>query len=363
MARYAAMGGTGFGGAYLYNHQDLLDYAFSDGFKGILHYFTAPSTSIGDRSSPAVATAQMSALESLSRELSDLKHAQRHGYNSLITASQPATILGVPMWQIIGLATTMGSVYWKVKGYELKDLVYVSKAHFTNVTDSLKAQFSVLQDTLEVVKADLMERVHNVHLKLVEVQESIEMKIGLEIGKVDEKIGSVSSELVKVNDQLSQSNSRMDGITEHITSIGKSVSTIGEEIDDKLGKVHSEVEELREASDENYKRMACTTSVIDQKLEKLSSQTTHHLTSLQSGLDDSSRGIKLLCEYVCSQSQTTNNPELIDSLQKFAKSSPVTTFASAPFALAPFLRHGRNSSSSGTLKFSLQQQAQQDTQS
>lgn len=48
------------------------------------------------------------------------------------------------MWQLVTIVGTAGAIYWKVKGYSFNDLVYVSKKHFSTVTESLVEHISAV---------------------------------------------------------------------------------------------------------------------------------------------------------------------------------------------------------------------------
>eukprot|EP00298_Acanthocystis_sp_HF-20_P002913 c13297_g1_i2.p1 GENE.c13297_g1_i2~~c13297_g1_i2.p1 ORF type:complete len:368 (-),score=157.77 c13297_g1_i2:115-1218(-) len=353
-SKLIGFGSAGFGGAFLYNNPDAIEGITSGSTfspSSILHYLTAPSSKSSSKDSSSVTNkAQLEAMDSLKRELSDLKHMQRSGYNTLVYATQPTTFLGFPIWKIFAITFAVGSIYWKVKGYEIKDLVYVSKKHFNTVTENLRLQFDVLKEVMDSVKADLMERVQILETKLVDAREAIEAKIGYEMTKVDGKIEGVSSELVKVNGQLSQSGIQISSIATDIGEVKKDISGINSGIDSRLTKVHNEVEDLRAASDENYARMSAKTTNIDNKIEKLSLQTTQHLSALQAGLDQSSKGIKLLCEFVA-QSQPTvtgTKSDLLESLQEYARSSqgpqsPLSLQSKNPM-LPPFFRNSSSPS-------------------
>eukprot|EP00298_Acanthocystis_sp_HF-20_P025829 c3817_g1_i1.p1 GENE.c3817_g1_i1~~c3817_g1_i1.p1 ORF type:complete len:350 (-),score=135.33 c3817_g1_i1:43-1092(-) len=318
------MGGAGYGGAYFYNNRDLLDEVLGDRVRGLQHSLL-PSRGV---SSDA---ASIAALEGLSREIAELKQAQRAGHHSLIISSQPTTILGVPMWKAVGLVGTLGFIYFKVKGYEMRDLVYVSQKHFTTVAESLRQQFDVMQTVLGAVKADLMERVHVVETKLVETREAIEALIGFRIGKVEERVDGLSTELTNTNAQISENTIRLGQISGDLVDVKSNISAVGVELDGRISQVQTKVGELRESTNENFERMNEETHNLDLKIERLSDQTSSQLVSIQSGIEESQKGISLLVEFVSAQSKEVSgvDSEMTNNLQNYVQSRP---FRYAPFA-------------------------------
>jgi len=307
------MGGAGYSGSYLYNNRDLLDEIMQNGVKGAINYYTSPSKSLSN--------GNLEAFNSLRNEIAELKQAQRSGHNALIIAHQPSTVLGFPMWKAVGLVGTVGFIYFKVKGYEMRDLVHVSKKHFTTVTESLRQQFDVMQQVLGAVKTDLIERVHVVETKLVETREAIEALIGFRFGNVEKKVDDLSSELNNTNAQLTVNTMRLDQISGDLVDVKSNISAVGAELDGRISEVQSKVGELRESSNDNFQKISFETNNLDRKIERFSDQTTSQIISIQSGLEESQKGISLLCQYVSSQSPESSATS-VSNLQSYVQSGP-----------------------------------------
>jgi len=330
--------GAGYSGAYLYNNRDLLDEVLQNGVRGAIHHYSSPSRGLLESS------ASLAALDDLSREVAELRSSQHHGYSSIVVASQPTTVLGLPVWQAVGIAGTLGYIYFKVQGYEMRDLVYVSKKHFTTVTETLQEQFGVVQQALGTVKTELIERVCLVETKLVETREALEALIGFRFSKVEKNVDNLSSELSNATSQLSENTAILGQITGDLVDMKSNVSAVAVELDGRITEVSSKVGELREQSNENFEKMTTETNNIDMKIERLSDQTVSQLLSLQSGIEESQKGISLLCEYV--SAQTGVNSTIAQNMESFVQSdSRALRFGSFP------MFHRRSISSSGSLPF------------
>jgi len=332
------MGGAGYSGAYLYNNRDLLDEVLESGVRGAIHHYTSPSRGLAERS------ASFAAIDGLSREIAELKSSNAHGYHSVIVTSQPTTVLGLPVWQVVGVVGTIGFIYFKVKGYEARDLVHVSKKHFTTVTDTLKEQFGVVQQALGTAKTELVERVCLVETKLIATREALETLIGFRVAKVETNVDNLSSELSNANSQLSENSTRLGQITGDLVDMKSNVSAVAFELDGRVTKVYSKVGELKEQSNENYEKMTSETNNIDMKLERLSDQTASQLLSLQSGIEESQKGISLLCEFV--SAQAGGNSTATQNMESFVQ----TDSRSLRFGSFPMF-HRRSVSSFGSLPF------------
>jgi len=193
-------------------------------------------------------------------------------------------------WKVIGLVGTAGTIYMKAKGYELKDLVYVNKKLFTQVTDTLREQLDLVEQKVVEVKQELLERIG---LAEERVADRIEGKIDEELGKVDDRMDGLQDGITRVESAMESNRLQVDGIATDITNVAGEVALSRNEMEK-----------------------------IDSKIDKMSNDTKQHLASLKGGLEKQSQGISLLCEFVCSQtnSKEGSSPQLLSELQNYAQS-------------------------------------------
>lgn len=228
----------------------------------------------------------------LSEQMDMMARNQRHANTVLIQSSQPSAFLGVPMWQLIGAAGTMGVVYFKVKGYNLNDLVYVSKQHFNSITDILKEQIGLLETTMGDVKQELLERIGLVEAKVDSAKESIEARIAAEMSKVDGNMDKFGLELGAVKTDVAESRNATRAIASDVTSVKSDMG----HFKDHLSKMSSAV------------------GLHTTKLDDLS-------LALAENLGKQSRGIDLLCKYVVTQGSSTDSStqsQILEELREFA---------------------------------------------
>jgi len=318
-ATFLTLGATS---TYLYNNSDIVEEFMKDGTRGMIHSLTGPRAN----PTPAKDMRQLqSMVTSLSAQIDALAASQRTSQQIIVATSQPSTILGIPTWKLVGLVGTAGVIYFKIKGYELRDLVYVSKRHFTNVAEALKKQYEALDQTVRAAREDLMRRIGLVETKVDQAQKSIELKIDTELGKVSGQIEEVSFTVSKLDASLFETNAGIKNVGADVMHVKSELNRVADGIDRRLERMHVEVEDFKDASSQGQREMKHEMGKIDSKLDGLSRSTHATLNSLQVGLDRQSRGIGLLCEFVRNTAQPTNAPSVdgsrrwLDELNMFTR--------------------------------------------
>jgi chaperonin cofactor prefoldin len=312
MASKVLMLGSGVvGGSFLTQNRDILgDWASSYGLK------SPQSLSLGAPSTEIVQIRGM--MQSLTTQVEHLANTQRHSHAVIVSNNQPTTVLGVPLWKVVGLAGVTGAIYMKVYGYEMRDLVYVSKKHFDSATAALKQQYEQLEQAVELVKVDLLQRIGLVETKVTDARDSINAKIDLEVGKIDRNITDLSAGLEQVDQKMDSTALRIDGIAIDVTDVKNAIGNISSELDTRFAPVYKEVGLFKEETSRSHEALSSEINNIHSKVDDLA-RTTQNLFF---GLEKQSKGIGLLCDFVYqSQSNPTTTPSLIEELQEYARST------------------------------------------
>jgi len=295
MAKPATFLAVGASGAYLYNNSDIVEGFMKDGTRGLVHSLTGPRAN--PSSSQDVRQLQ-NVVSTLTAQIDALSTNQRQSHQIIVSSSQPSTILGVPTWKVVGVVGAAGLIYFKVRGYEIRDLVYVSKKHFNTVAEALKKQYESLDETVKAVKSDLMKRIGLVETKVDDAQKSIELKIDTEIGKVSGQIDGVSASVSEIDPSLLETSKDIKSVGADVVHVKTELTRVADGIDKRLEQMHHEVEEFKDSSYAGHNEMKREMGKIDTKIDGLSRSTHATLNSLQVGLDRQSKGINLLCEFV-----------------------------------------------------------------
>eukprot|EP00301_Raphidiophrys_heterophryoidea_P022385 c6555_g1_i1.p1 GENE.c6555_g1_i1~~c6555_g1_i1.p1 ORF type:complete len:353 (-),score=103.17 c6555_g1_i1:231-1289(-) len=320
MAKPATFLAVGASGAYLYNNSDIVEGFMKDGTKGLLHSLTAP------RANPSNAQdvrQLQNMVTTLTSQMDSMASNQRTSHQIIVASSQPSTILGFQTWKVIGVVGTAGIIYFKVKGYELRDLVYVSKRHFNTVADALKKQYENLDETVKAVKTELLKRIGMVESRVDEAQKSIENKIDSEVGRLSGQIDGVSASVSKLDVSLSDTSKDIKIVGTDVLQVKSDLQRVADGIDQRLDRMHLEVEDFKDTTTTGHNEMKREMGKIDHKIDGLSRSTHATLNSLQVGLDRQSKGINLLCEFVrqTQQPQDTadSNRKWLDELDSFTR--------------------------------------------
>jgi len=288
------MGASGAGGAYVYNNRgDLLEAMFRDGSRGLMQGISPAQSSNGDMN-------QLKGIvSSLASQVDNLASTQRQSHSIIVQSSQPSSVLGVPLWKLVGLVGTAGTIYMKVSGYELKDIVYVSKKHFDTATAALKDQYDQLEIAVAHVKGELLQRMGVVEKKMDETRDSIHLKIDSEMGKVDQRIGSLSKGVGQLDSRMAHAGLRLDSMAHDMASVKLGLNNITSELDARLAPMHRDIEEYHNASTQSHQ-------VLSQEMG-----------SMQTKIDRQSRGIELLVDFAARSA--VSSPDLVDALETYKR--------------------------------------------
>lgn len=312
-SRTAVVLGSGIvGGSVLTSNRDSLfgDLTSTLGFK------SSQPLSLGAPSTEIVQLRGM--MQSLTTQVEHLANTQRHSHAVIVSSSQPTTVLGVPLWKVVGLAGVTGAIYMKVYGYEMRDLVYVSKKHFDSATAVLKQQYEQLEQAVELVKVDLLQRIGLVETKVTDARDSINAKIDLEVGKIDRNMTDLSAGLEQVDQKMNSTALRIDNIALDVTDVKNAIGNFSSELDTRFAPVYKEVGLFKEETSRSHEALSSEINNIHSKVDDLTRTTQ----SLFFGLEKQSKGIGLLCDFVYqSQSNPNAAPSLIEDLQEYAKST------------------------------------------
>jgi hypothetical protein len=302
------MGASGAGGAFLYNHSDMLDFMVRDGSRGLAQGFTASGSSD--------VTQLTKLVSNLSSQVDMMAAHQRQSRDIIVSTSQPSSVLGVPLWKIVGLVGTAGTIYMKMSGYEMRDVVYVSKKHFDSATAALKDQYDQLELVMAHLKGDLMARVGLVDQKLDETRESISLQLQSEVGKVDERVTSLANGVSKVDARLAKTGVQVDYMMQEMILVKQGLQNIAMELDSRLLPMHQNIEEFQEQSSRAQAALCQEMGTMQGKMDEISRSTA----SLHAGLNHQSKGIGLLVEFASrSEASSSSSPSLVDALQLYSK--------------------------------------------
>eukprot|EP00301_Raphidiophrys_heterophryoidea_P006690 c12673_g1_i1.p1 GENE.c12673_g1_i1~~c12673_g1_i1.p1 ORF type:complete len:351 (-),score=102.02 c12673_g1_i1:214-1266(-) len=298
MAKPVILIATGASGTYMYNNSDVLNEVMKDGTRGLIHSLTGP------RANPTPSR-EMRELQgmvtSLSSQLNSISANQRNSHQIILDSSQPSTLFGIATWKLAGLAGTVGYIAFKVHGCELRDLVYVSKRHFNTVAEALKKQYENLDETVRVAKTEMLKRIGLVESKVDEAQKSIELKIDSEVGKLSGQIDEVSTSVSQLDASLVQTSNDIKNIGSDVGLVKSELGRVADGIDQRLERMHIEVEEFKDSAILNQNEMKHQMGKIESKIESMSRASSATLNSLQVSLEHQTRGISLLCEFVRNQ--------------------------------------------------------------
>jgi len=253
----------------------------------------------------------------LSRQVEVLNADQRKSQQIVIHNSQPSSILGVPTWKVVGVAATVGVICWKVQGYEMRDLVYMSKRHFTDAAATIKGQLEMLDGVVTQAKQSLLESIGLVDAKVEEARVSIESKLDTDLARVDESLMRAQSDLSVVSACASESRSLVHSLSSAVCSVKNQLWAIGSEVDVRLSHVQSKMSELCHAHTSSSTAVRKELDLLDEKLDGLTRSAEDSVIAIQQGLNQQSRGLSLLCEYAVQSSEA--RPNLLRDLSDFAK--------------------------------------------
>eukprot|EP00298_Acanthocystis_sp_HF-20_P019266 c22677_g1_i1.p1 GENE.c22677_g1_i1~~c22677_g1_i1.p1 ORF type:complete len:152 (-),score=17.88 c22677_g1_i1:89-544(-) len=140
MAQYFLMSCLGFSGAYLYNNRDLLDDLRNNGIGALGNHLN----SIASKDHQSSQRNQTELIEKLRQEITELKIAQRRS-QTIIYPSQQSSFFGIDSWKFIFLMITFGSIYWKVKGYQSKELISTGNEYLSHLKEYVTQKFTTFQ--------------------------------------------------------------------------------------------------------------------------------------------------------------------------------------------------------------------------
>jgi archaellum component FlaC len=299
------MGASGAGGAYLYNHSDLFDAMMQDGARGVVHSLSTPAS----RGGSADVAQLTNVVQSLSNQVDMLARHQQNSHSVIVQSSQPSALFGVPLWKIVGLAGTAGTIYMKMAGYEMRDLVYVSKKHFDTATAAIQEQYEQLEVNVEGVRSSLLARLGLVEGKVDATRDSINAKIDAEMAGVSGRMDDLSGNISQMDGRLQETGSRIDGIGRDVNSLRTDLAGIHSELG-VLSPMQKDMEEFKEQSSRAQAVLSQEMGSIHCKIDQLSRTTA----TLHHGLEKQSQGIGLLCRFA---SQSSNSPELKGMFEEY----------------------------------------------
>jgi len=172
---------------------------------------------------------------------------------------------------------------------------------------------------VELVKADLLLRIGVVEDKVEEARDSINAKIDTEVGKVDRRIADVNTGLEQVDLKISSTAVRIDGIAIDVADVKSAIGNLSTDLDSRFAPVYKEVSTFKLETSRSREALSSEINNIHSKVDDLTRTTQ----SLFFGLEKQSKGIGLLCDFVCqSQNSATGTaPTLMEELQEYAKST------------------------------------------
>eukprot|EP00300_Choanocystis_sp_HF-7_P021901 c21004_g1_i1.p1 GENE.c21004_g1_i1~~c21004_g1_i1.p1 ORF type:complete len:347 (+),score=60.12 c21004_g1_i1:46-1086(+) len=307
VARAVLPVGAGLSSAYVYNNSSYVRDALSAALSP-----SAPASEAGQL---------RDMVSALSSQVDGLSQTQQRSTSILIQQAQPATILGFQAWKVVGLASTAGMIYFKVKGYELRDLVYVSKGHFKTVSEALKSQISNLESAVASAREEFGVKLGLLSSKVDETRESIEGKVDAKIAAVEGRLGSLSEDLSEVGAQVSSATLKIDEIATDVSAVKAKLIDFGPEWDERFLKMQMEFEAVKDETAQGNASIRRDVTRVDSKLDGLTRSTQLQLNGVASNLQHQSRGIGLLCEVICSHPDLApvSVGSLLKDLQDFAQ--------------------------------------------
>lgn len=296
-----------------------------DGTRGLIHSLSAPPK---QHTAGPEMTQLNQLMGNLSSQVDQLASSQRQSHSIIVTTSQPTSIFGYPLWKVAGLAGVAGYAYFYISGYELRDLVYVSKKHFDVATAALKDQYDQLEIAVAHVKGELLNRIGLVDQKLDDMSEAIHGTVRMEIGKVDERMAGLARGVSQMDARLAATGLRIDGIASDMAAVKQGLQTISSELDARLQPIHANMDRYHEEAARAQSALCLEMGTMQVKIDELSRATG----SLYSGLDRQSRGISLLVEFA--RRSSTASPDLAEAFQSYATQDTAAA-ADVPPAKAP----------------------------
>lgn len=284
LGQIAACGGAGAGGAALWNDPSLLDE---------LLQATAPTQA--NSGSTASHTGEMTQLAGMVGKLSDqVERMDQTSRQIVVATNQPSTVMGMETWKLMGLLTTAGTIYCKVRGYEIRDFVYVTRRHFNQATQAMTAKMNSIETSLSTARKELLARIGIVDSRIAEASQAMQEKLSIELDRVNSQISSVDNRLVSLSAAALETNTNIDLIKEDISATAKTVIDMSADLEAMRDQVSDSGNDVRDRMD-----------------------------TLAMGLAQQSKGIGLLCEFVC-QTQSgdgASTPTLLQELRGYANQS------------------------------------------
>lgn len=291
------MGAAGAGGAHVYSNPDLLD-VFLDASGGSA--LTPTST----------ANPELEAMMGeLTTQVGSLAAGQQASQRILVQSAAPPSILGVDSWKVYGTLGVLGSIYCKLNGWELRDLVYVSKGQYKKGQAVLAQKFKEVETLMSAVKDDVLVQLGLVEDKVDEARTAIEAKLEQKLQLVAEEQAQVSKDLEGLRTEAQKGNTNIESMTLEIAGVAGHVI----DVHDQLTKLGGKVESSDRQMDDRMDGLMCT-------------------------LQQQQQGIAMLCDFVSSQVSgrtQAENTTLLRQLKEYARQKPQLTAATGTSGVVP----------------------------
>jgi predicted nucleic acid-binding Zn-ribbon protein len=258
-------------------------------------------------------------------QIGDVVHMQKQQQGFLMQHHQPTSVLGVPVWKLASVAGVATTAYLKVYGYEMRDLVYVSKKHFNSITDSMRVQIESLEEVCGAIKVQLLERIGVVEEKVDDAKRDIEAKIGDESAKLRVEIGDVGGQVSEISGAVANNSEKVDKLAEDVAGARKHLESIHKDVGLSLSHLRNDLDEVQRTTVTGNRVMRGDIQSVHSKVDNLDENTRREFHGFNTNMTKVTKGLGLLCEFVFSQANEGKpSQSLLSELQQFSSAGRVT---------------------------------------